>query len=147
MTGLRRSQEWLDAHQKRMAANDNAKILRADAARKRFQALGRLPKDRMNKTEAAFAEYLEAKKLSGDVIDWKFHPMNVRLAAGTFYEVDFMALGSDMRVTIYETKGGFTTDKGQMKIKLCAEALPWFRMVKATKLPAKEGGGWKLEEY
>ncbi|MGI4812126.1 MAG: DUF1064 domain-containing protein [Janthinobacterium lividum] len=86
-------------------------------------------------------------KAAGEIIDWKFHPMNIRLAANTFYEVDFLVMHADRRVAIHETKGGFTSDKGQMKIKLVAEILPWFRMLKVTKLPAKLGGGWKEEEF
>ena len=113
----------------------------------RFQALGRLPKDKMNKTEAEYAERLELQKHTHEIFDWKFHPMNIRLADRTFYEVDFLVIGSDMRLEIHETKGGYTTDKGQMKIKLVAEVLPWFRMVKCTKLAKKYGGGWKLEDY
>lgn len=114
---------------------------------KRWQALGRLPKGKMNKTEAEFSEYLNARKHDGEVLEWKFHPMRIRLADNTYYEVDFLALGADMVLTMYETKGGYTSDKGQMKIKLVAEVLPFFRMVKATKLPKKDGGGWKLEEF
>jgi hypothetical protein len=113
----------------------------------RFHALGRLPKDQMNKTERAYSVLLDEEKRQGLVIDWKFHPMRVRLADNTFYEVDFLVLHADMRLAIHETKGGYTTDKGQMKIKLCAEVLPYFRMVKATKLSPKLGGGWKREEF
>lgn len=123
------------------------KLVAADLARKRFQALGRLPKDKMNQTEKAYSLRLEAMRQRGEIIDWKFHPMNVRLAAGTFYEVDFLVLHADMRLAIHETKGGFTTDKGQLKIKLCAEVLPWFVFFKAIKQPEKLGGGWKLEEF
>lgn len=139
MSGLRWTPEQLTAHQ--------AHVLRADVARKRFQAKGRLPKGTMNKTESAYAELLEQRRLSGEILDWKFHPLRVRLADNTYYEVDFMSLDADMLITMHETKGGFTTDKGQMKIKLCAEVLPWFRMVKATKLAKKEGGGWKIEDF
>lgn len=113
----------------------------------RWQALGRLPKGSMNKTEAAYAEHLEQLKRSGAIRDWKFHPMNIRLADRTFYEVDFLVLGADMTLAIHETKGGFTSEKGQLKIKLVAEVMPWFRMFKATKLPAAKGGGFALEEF
>lgn len=139
MSSLRWTPEQLADHQ--------AHVLRADAARKRFQAKGRLPKGTMNKTEGAYAELLERRRLAGEILDWKFHPLRVRLADNTYYEVDFMSLDADMLITMHETKGGFTTDKGQMKIKLCAEVLPWFRMVKATKLSKKEGGGWKIEDF
>lgn len=123
------------------------KTLRAAAATKRFQAKGRLPKGSMNKTEAAYAAHLDQQKLAGLILDWKFHALRVRLADNTFYETDFIVLAADSTVEIHETKGGFTTDKGQMKIKLCAEVLPWFRMIKATKLKPKEGGGWRLEDF
>lgn len=114
---------------------------------KRWQALGRLPKDKMNGTERAFADWLEAQKLAGNVIDYKFHPMNVRLAKNAYYEVDFLALMADMRLTIFEVKGGFCSEKGALKIKTCAEVLPYFRMVKATKLAKKDGGGFRFETF
>lgn len=123
------------------------KLAKQDAARKRFQALGRLPKGTMNDTEAEYSQLLEQKKRSGEILDWRFHPMNVRLAPRVFYEVDFLVLTADLQVQIHEVKGGYTTDKGQMKIRLCADALPWFGFFKATKLPKRDGGGWKMEEF
>lgn len=137
--------EQLDSHQKKMASSKPIAAPRGGL--QRWQALGRLPKGQMNKTEQAFAEELERLKQAGEIIDWKFHPMNIRLATNTFYEVDFLALGADMSLTIYETKGGYTSDKGQLKIKLVAEVMPWFRMVKAVKQSKKDGGGFKLEEF
>lgn len=118
-----------------------------DQAVKRFQALGRLPKGRMNGTEKAYSMRLEAMRQRGEILGWLFHPLRVRLADSTFYEVDFLVLQADMRIAIHEVKGGHTTDKGQIKIKLCAEVLPWFVFYKATKQPERRGGGWVLEEY
>lgn len=114
---------------------------------KRWQALGRMPKGKMNKTEAAYAQRLDALKHGGEVLDWKFHPMNIRLADRTFYEVDFLVIHQDRTIAIHETKGGYTSEKGQMKIKLAAEAVPWFRFLKAVRQSAKDGGGWRIEEY
>ncbi|HYD58940.1 MAG TPA: hypothetical protein VEC35_01200 [Noviherbaspirillum sp.] len=141
MKGVRWSEGQLAGFEARQKAEQ------AQAAVKRFQALGRLPKDRMNKTEREYSDKLEAQKAQGLIIDYKFHALRVRLADNTYYEPDFLVLHADMTVGIHETKGGFTTDKGQMKIKLCAEVLPWFRFFKCIKLPAKQGGGWKIEEY
>ena len=143
MSGLRWTPDQLKAHQSRSIE----KLKRADAARKRFQALGRLPKGRMNKTEQAYAERLDAMKAAGEIIDWKFHPMNIRLATNAFYEVDFLVLHADMSLAIHETKGGFTTDKGQLKIRMCAEVMPWFTFYKAIKKPKKYGGGWEIQEF
>lgn len=119
----------------------------ADATKKRFQAIGRLPKSKMNKTEAEYAELLEKRRLNGEVIAWKFHPMNVRLADNTFYEVDFLVVAKNLEVQIHETKGTYTTEVGNIKIKLCAEVLPWFRFIKCMKQPKKLGGGWEFKEY
>lgn len=111
---------------------------------KRWQALGRLPKGDMNKTEAAYAAHLAERQALGGIQWFKFHPMRVRLAANTFYEVDFFVLDASGQLEIHEVKGGYTSEKGQMKIKLCAEALPIFRMLKVSKL---KGGGWKFEDF
>jgi len=142
---LRWSPEQLAAHQARVP-KPAAPAAKVDPMA-RFHALGRLPKDQMNKTERAYSVLLDEETRQGRVIDWKFHPMRVRLADNTFYEVDFLVLHADMRLAIHETKGGFVTQHGQMKIKLCAEVLPYFRMIKATKLSQKLGGGWKREEF
>jgi hypothetical protein len=125
----------------------DAKVLRAHRSTQRFQALGRKPKGEMNKTEEAYAGVLEDELRAGLILWWKFHPMNVRLANNAFYEVDFLVMAADYVLEIRETKGGRVTDKGQLKIRLCAEALPLFRMKKVTKLTKKQGGGWKVEDY
>lgn len=110
---------------------------------KRWQALGRLPKGTMNKTEAAYAQQIEAQRRAGLIHAWKFHAIKVRLADNTFYEVDFLVVAADMGLEIHEVKGGYTSDKGQLKIKLCAETLPWIRVFKAT----KGRQGFVIEEY
>lgn len=133
----------------RMTEADFAKIApkTVPAGVKRWQALGRLPKGTMNKTEAAYAEELASQKATGKILDFKFHPMRIRLADNTYYEVDFLVLHADRSLAIHETKGGFTSEKGQMKIKLVAEIMPWFGMLKVTRLAKKDGGGWKVEDF
>lgn len=114
---------------------------------KRWQALGRLPKGTMNKTEAEYATILEAQKKAGEILDYKFHPMRIRLADNTYYEVDFLVLHADQTLAIHETKGGFTSEKGQLKIKLVAEVMPWFGFFKVIKRAKKDGGGFAIEDY
>lgn len=137
--------EFVEFERKRLAGRKEPS--QKPAGVQRWQALGRLPKGKMNKTETAYSEHLDRQKLAGSVLDWKFHPMRIRLADNTYYEVDFLVLHADMALAIHETKGGYTSEKGQLKIKLVAEVMPWFRMIKATKLPAKQGGGFALEEF
>jgi hypothetical protein len=144
---IRWSPERLAEYRRQMEQRTVTQLQRRDDARKRFQALGRLPKDRMNKTEAAYAQLLEEQQRSRQIVGYRFHPMNVRLAEHTFYEVDFLVLTASLALEIHEVKGGYTTEKGAMKIKLCAEALPWFRFLKVSKLSKRDGGGWKFEEF
>lgn len=142
---IRWDQQQLDVHKKRLSRQ--CELERRDVAVKRFQALGRMPKNRMNRTETEYAAILDDRKRRGEILWWAFHPLNVRLADATFYEVDFLVMTGDMRLQIHETKGEFTTEKGQMKIKLCAEALPCIPFFKAIKIAKKRGGGWKEEAF
>lgn len=114
---------------------------------KKWQALGRLPKGTMNKTEAEYARELDRQQALGLILGYKFHPMRIRLADNTYYEVDFLVMHADQSLCIHETKGGYTSDKGQLKIKLVAEVMPWFGMLKVIKQAKKNGGGWLVEDY
>jgi hypothetical protein len=109
-----------------------------------FYALGRLAKGKMNKTEAAYAQILAARKHDGTILDWKFHAIRVRLADNTFYEPDFLVLSASGQIEIHETKGSFTTQAGQTKVKLCAEVLPWFRVFKCSR---QKNGEWIIHEF
>jgi hypothetical protein len=120
------------------------KLERQDASRKAFQAKGHLPKGTMNGTESAYAKILEYEKHAGLIQDWRFHVFKVRLANGAWYETDFMVLMADDTVEIRETKGEHTTEKGQLKIRLCAQAMPWFRMVKMVK---HKDGSWTRQIF
>lgn len=140
------TEEQYKQHLERRNKPAEAKPKQSDGV-KRWQALGRLPKGEMNRTEQAYSQRLELMKRNGEILDWKFHPMNMRLAKNTFYEVDFLVLHKDMTIAIHETKGEYTSEKGQMKIKLAAEAMPWFKFFKCIKLAEKNGGGWKIEDF
>lgn len=109
-----------------------------------FQALGRIAKGKMNDTEAAYAERLDWLKLTGEILDWKFHVMRIRLADRTYYTPDFLVMDKNREVQIHETKGGWTTEAGQMRIKLAGEALPWFRIFKCIK---RDGDSWEIQEF
>ena len=54
-----------------------------------MQALGRLPAGRMNKTEAAYAELLAARAHVGEILEFKFESLKLRLADRTWYTPDF----------------------------------------------------------
>lgn len=107
-------------------------------------ALGRLKTGAMNKTEAAYAQHLEAKKAAGEVAWYKFEAVKLRLADNTFFTVDFAVMLKDGTLEMHEVKG-FMTDDANVKIKVAADMYP-FKFVVVRAKPKKQGGGWLVEE-
>lgn len=105
-------------------------------------ALGRMKAGKMNKTEAAYAGYLEALKIAGEVLWYSFEPMNLRLADKCFYSVDFLVMLKSGELECHEVKGGYVTDDGLVKLKAAAEKFPFrFIMVKLVK------GAWEVRNF
>lgn len=106
----------------------------------KLQALGRMKAGQMNKTEAEYAQYLEALKACGEVLWWKFDSVNLRLADNLHYRVDFLVMKSDGALQGHEVKGGHAFDDSIAKLKLAGELYPWpFYLVRKQK-----GGGWQI---
>ncbi|RUT30927.1 DUF1064 domain-containing protein [Pseudomonas sp. PAMC 29040] len=111
-----------------------------------MQALGRLPAGVMNKTEEAYAAYLEQQKHAGQVLWYKFEGIKLRLADKTFYTVDFFVMPASRELEAHEVKG-FWTDDARVKIKVAAGMYPVFKFVAIKKASKSDGGGWSLEEF
>lgn len=110
-------------------------------SQERYQALGRMKGRKMNKTEAAYNNYLAVQKSIGEVLWFEFEPMNLRLADKCFYKVDFLVLTKEIRLEVHEIKGGFMTDDSLVKFKAAGEKFPFkFRMIALVK------GEW-IEKY
>ena len=114
-------------------------------SQKAVQALGRLPTGTMNKTEAAYASHLEARKQAGEVAWYKFEGLKFRLADNTFYTPDFAVMLAGGMVECHEVKGHWLDD-ARIKIKVAASMYP-FRFVAVMPVAKKHGGGWKFEEF
>ena len=102
----------------------------------------------MNKTEAAYAARLESLKLAGEIADYRFECIKLRLADNTFYTPDFMVLMPNFSFEMHEVKGfweevkGFWEDDARVKIKVAAAQFPFkFVAVKKTK------NGWDREVF
>lgn len=114
-------------------------------ARDRMRALGRLKAGAMNKTEEAYAAYLDRLRSAGDVLWFRFEGLKFRLADNTFYTPDFAVMRADGQLEAHEVKG-FWTDDARVKIKVAAEQYPLtFLAVKAK--AKKDGGGWAIETF
>lgn len=104
----------------------------------------------MNKTESLYAAELDLARLAGEVADYWFNPMRLRLTTamdgkGVYFTVDFMVLLHDGTTFIDEVKGsGIDNDAAIVRVKAAAEKFPlWrFRLIKRQR--SDEGGGWKI---
>lgn len=108
-------------------------------------ALGRMKAGKMNRTEAAYAERLEALKHAGEILWYSFEGVKFRLAEKTFYTPDFAVMRADGLMEIHEVKGRWMDD-ARVKIKLAAEMFP-FRFIAVKAKPKKAGGGWSMEVF
>ena len=93
--------------------------------RQSFQALGR-NRNGQNTTEAAHALNLEMRNRIGEVEDYRWEPLRLKLAPDCTYEPDFMVLMADHSVEFHEVKGRFITDDGMVKVRVAAQMFPWF---------------------
>ncbi|MND38624.1 hypothetical protein D3C76_47700 [compost metagenome] len=112
---------------------------------RRIQALGRLKVGQMNKTEKAYGDHLEFRKIAGEVAWYKFEGIKLRLADNTFYTPDYAVMLATGEMECHEVKG-YWQDDARAKIKIAADMYP-FRFVALKAKPKKEGGGWAIEDF
>lgn len=124
----------IDAVRRRMGAK--APVPHAKAVRRAFHKAGE-----MNKTEAAYAAYLEILKRAGEIADYRFEAVKLRLADKTFYTPDFVVLAPDGVLEMHEVKG-FWEEDARVKIKVAAAQFP-FRFVAIT----RDKGNWSFESF
>lgn len=100
----------------------------------KFHAKARRKPGVMNKTEAAYAQELENRRITGLVREWYFEAVTFKLAPDTRYTPDFLAILSDGTMEFTEVKG-FLRDDAAVKFKIAASQHPWalWQMVKKTK--------------
>jgi hypothetical protein len=90
-----------------------------------FIALGRVQSS-MNKTEAAHAADLEMQKRVGDILDYRWQPLRLKLGHDCTYEPDFLVLLADRTIEFHEIKSSFITDDAIVKLRVAANLFPWF---------------------
>lgn len=108
-------------------------------------ALGRLKAGQMNKTEQAYAIYLQQLLAVGGIQWFKFEGLKFRLADNTFYTPDFALMKPDGQIEIHEVKG-YWQDDARAKIKIAADMYP-FKFIAVKSRAKKDGGGWAVEEF
>lgn len=87
---------------------------------------------KMNKTESAYAYFLELRAKAGEIKRYSFEPLKFRLADKTFYTPDFMVV-RDNQIEMHEVKG-YWEDDARVKIKVVAELFPEFQFIAVQKI-------------
>lgn len=95
----------------------------------------------MNGLEGEYAQHLDLLKHAGQVIWWRYAPMRLRLADGSYYKPDFGVLNCDCLFELHETKG-FWREAARVRIKVAAGLFP-FKFIAIT----KKNGAWEREEF
>ena len=80
----------------------------------------------MNSTETRYSQLLEARKQTGEILDWKFEGLSFRLAAGARFRPDFMVIMPDQTIELNEVKGFFVREAALVRLKVAAEMYPHF---------------------
>ena len=112
---------------------------------RRRRARLRKPKNAlgMNGLEMKYAAHLDMLKLVGEIEEWRFEWIKLRLARNAWYTPDFWVLFPDGHVEIHETKGRWM-EAARVRIRVAAEMHPWF-----TFFGIQDGKkqGWIVEEF
>ena len=111
--------------------------------------LGRLKPGQMNKTEKAYRDYLQARKLAGEILDYRFEGITLKLAKDLRYTPDFFVLMPDGTIEFHEVKGGraIFRDDAKAKCKMCAQLNQWASLIVVYPRAKKNGGGWEFEPF
>lgn len=81
----------------------------------------------MNKLEEKYSLYLNGLKTTGEIIDYRYEAIKLRLADKTFYTPDFAVFYPD-RIELHECKGHWEED-ARVKWKVAAEMHWMFKFV------------------
>ena len=111
----------------------------------RMQALGRLPRGRMNKTESAYViEVLEPELQAGHILFYRFEAIKLRLADNTFITIDFPVITAAGQLEFREVKGRWTDD-ARAKTKIAAAQFP-FRFIAIHAVGRGSRRTWRAED-
>jgi hypothetical protein len=136
--------EWVGVNRKRQKYFNGVHKMRGWTTTSVKARAGRGTQHRtgeMNKLEAAYAEYLQGLKLAGEICDYAFESVKLRLANNTFYSPDFAVIKADHTIEMHEVKG-FWEEDARVKIKVAAEQHP-FKFIGIQ----RKRGEWIREEF
>jgi hypothetical protein len=111
----------------------------------------------MNKTEEAYAAHLTLLRAAGEIVEFAFESIKLRLASNTWYNPDFFVQLRDGTLQAHEVKGvthakkvdgvrgdpkELWEDDARVKFKVAAEQHPWLQFCSVRRGTKEEGEGW-----
>lgn len=96
-------------------------------------------------TDEAVEAVLEARRRAGEIIEYHYEALTLKLADNTRYTPDFLVMTALGELELHEVKGGFIREDGWQKLKIAAGMFP-FRFFLCQKLAKKDGGKWSIRE-
>lgn len=91
------------------------------------QRLRNVRERKPNKTEREFGVLLEARKRTGELVEYVFEGVRLLWGGGMTYTADWSARRPDGKIEIHETKGVHIFDRDIVRFKGCrAEWQHWF---------------------
>jgi hypothetical protein len=102
------------------------------------------PSPYRSQTEARYAALLQTRQAGGEIAQWWFEGLKLRLAHNTFYTADFLVqVRESPLLQLHEVKGGFWRDDARVKIKVAAQQYPCFVFLAVQYI----NGTWKYETF
>lgn len=100
---------------------------KASNGKQKLQALGRLPKGQLNKTEERYADLLRMRVIAGEVLWWTFEGITLRLAPKTTITIDFAVMMANGELHMIDVKGSLhmLQDDAHAKTKIAADKFPF----------------------
>lgn len=80
---------------------------------------------KMNKTEERYFQHLDLRKLAGEVAEWWFEGLTLKLANDCRFTPDFLVQLADGTLELHETKGSHMRDDALVKLKVAAVKFPF----------------------
>ena len=99
----------------------------------------------MNAAEARYAGVLELRRKAGEVFQWGFETVKLRLAEGAWYTPDFFVEMEDGSLEIHEFKGHWR-EAARVRIKVAASLYPCFRFIAVQEQKGRTKYAYAFEE-
>jgi hypothetical protein len=118
-------------------------VTRRKPKRRAKGAEGGKRRGEMNQLETRFlCEVLSPLEMAGDIAEYRFEGVKLRLAEGAWYTPDFVVKHHDGHLEFVEVKG-FWREAARVRIKVAAEQYAWLGRFVVVQ---RKNGQWQFEQ-